>query len=401
MDEKAERKYKKIYLYLGILFNIGILSTFKIYDFITAEIFYKSKIPIGISFFTLQEIAFLADVYRGTMKKCSFLEYILYVSFFPQLIAGPIVLTNEMFPQFRAMGNKRINWDNMCKGLYMFAIGLAKKTAIADVISIYPFIGFEMIRDYTFADAWFTAIVYSLQLYFDFSGYCDMAIGIALMFNIELPVNFDSPYKSTNVAEFWKRWNITLGRFMKNYLYVWLGGNRCGAMATYINIFCVFIISALWHGFWLNMLLWGAIHGVAVIVYKMWKRAGKSCNRCVAWAITTFFIVQSMALFKIKDMRILRAFFKGLYNVRTIPDGFSNVFIDKFHTFADLATGIITIEGIETIIAALIIVFFIKNSNEKLRSFNFRKINKIEIVCCLLIGILYLSGYNRFLYFNF
>ncbi|MGL5904582.1 MAG: MBOAT family O-acyltransferase, partial [Cetobacterium sp.] len=202
----------------GLIFNIGMLFYFKYYDFFIGNInsIFKINLPIlnlmlplGISFFTFQQLSFLIDSYKGKSQKYDFLSYCLFVTFFPQLIAGPIVLPEEMLPQFENHNNKKINYENMNRGLYLFSIGLAKKVLIADSIAPFADAGFDKMTSLTFIEAWLTSISYTMQLYFDFSGYCDMAMGIALMFNIILPLNFNSPYKSSNIQEFWKRWHMT------------------------------------------------------------------------------------------------------------------------------------------------------------------------------------------------
>ena len=206
----------KSYFIAGLIFNIGMLFYFKYYDFFIANInsIFKINLPIlnlmlplGISFFTFQQLSFLIDSYKGKSQKYDFLSYCLFVTFFPQLIAGPIVLPEEMLPQFENHDNKKINYENMNRGLYLFSIGLAKKILIADSIAPFADAGFDKMTSLTFIEGWLTSISYTMQLYFDFSGYCDMAMGIALMFNIILPLNFNSPYKSSSIQEFWKRWH--------------------------------------------------------------------------------------------------------------------------------------------------------------------------------------------------
>lgn len=206
----------KSYFIAGLIFNIGMLFYFKYYDFFIGNInsIFKTNFPIlnlmlplGISFFTFQQLSFLIDSYKGKSQKYDFLSYCLFVTFFPQLIAGPIVLPEEMLPQFEDHNNKKINYENMNRGLYLFSIGLAKKVLIADSIAPFADAGFDKMTSLTFIEGWLTSISYTMQLYFDFSGYCDMAMGIALMFNIILPLNFNSPYKSSSIQEFWKRWH--------------------------------------------------------------------------------------------------------------------------------------------------------------------------------------------------
>ncbi|MGL4867793.1 MAG: MBOAT family O-acyltransferase, partial [Cetobacterium sp.] len=268
----------KPYFITGLIFNIGMLFYFKYYDFFIGNLntvfnqnlpILKLMLPLGISFFTFQQLSFLIDSYRGKSEQYDFLSYCLFVTFFPQLIAGPIVLPEEMLPQFENHENKKINYENMNRGLYLFSVGLAKKVLIADSISPFADAGFDKMANLTFIEGWLTSISYTMQLYFDFSGYCDMAMGIALMFNIILPLNFNSPYKSTSIQEFWKRWHMTLGRFLTNYLYIPLGGNRKGELKTLRNLLIVFLASGIWHGAGWNFIIWGALHGLAILIHRV------------------------------------------------------------------------------------------------------------------------------------
>ncbi|MEG1807993.1 MAG: MBOAT family O-acyltransferase, partial [Cetobacterium sp.] len=236
--------FKKEVFILGVLFNILGLGYFKYYDFFITNLNFILKtdlpilnilLPLGISFFTFQQLSFLIDSYRGKSQNYDFLSYCLFVTFFPQLIAGPIVLPGEMLPQFETLSNKKVNYENINRGLYLFSIGLAKKAVLADSISYLADLGFDTMPSLTFLEGWITSISYTLQLYLDFSGYCDMAMGLALMFNIVLPLNFNSPYKAVNIQDFWQRWHMTLGRFLTNYIYIPLGGNRKSELITLRN----------------------------------------------------------------------------------------------------------------------------------------------------------------------
>lgn len=294
-NDKTNILERRLLLIFGVVFNLGILGYFKYYDFFISNInilfgthigLIKVMLPLGISFFTFQQLSFVIDMYKRYNIIYDFLDYCLFVTFFPQLIAGPIVLPTEMLPQFETEENKRVNWENMNRGLYIFSIGLAKKVIIADTIANFANAGFDMMDKLNFVEAWLTSISYTLQLYFDFSGYCDMAMGIALMFNIILPSNFNSPYKSTNIQEFWKKWHMTLGRFMTNYLYIPLGGNRKGELKTLRNLFIVFLASGIWHGAGWNFIIWGGLHGICILIHRVWKNSGRRLNKLVGWFIT-------------------------------------------------------------------------------------------------------------------
>ena len=276
------RKSSKITLTIGILCNVLLLGYFKYYDFFvgninvlfgTSFVLKHILLPLGISFFTFQQISFLQLVYSGSLaKRYSFETYALFVSFFPQLIAGPIVLPDEMMSQFDKKECFRPQYRNIAAGLYVFALGMAKKILLADYFAEIADPGFVNAAGNFFA-GWKTALAYTFQIYFDFSGYCDMAMGIGKWFNIDLPLNFNSPYKSADFQSFWRRWHITLGRFMMNYLYIPLGGNKKGMGRTLCNLFVVFVLSGIWHGAGWLFLIWGGLHGAGILINRFWRKA--------------------------------------------------------------------------------------------------------------------------------
>ena len=274
--------YRRILLIAGCTLNLGILGYFKYYDFILenlngafgTEFALKNiLLPLGISFFTFQQLSFVIDRCRGTAPHYGFLEYINFVTFFPQLIAGPIVLHSEIIPQFRDLEKRRLNAKNFADGIVYFVIGLGKKVLLADTLAIIVNFGFGRIPWLDTTSAIVVALAFTFELYFDFSGYCDMAIGIGKMFNIDIPDNFNSPYKSKSVKEFWRRWHMTLGRFFTTYVYIPLGGSRQGKIKMVINTMIVFLLSGLWHGANWTFVLWGLLHGIAVAVNGLF--AGK------------------------------------------------------------------------------------------------------------------------------
>lgn len=272
-------------LVLGIVVNLSLLGYFKYAGFLVSNINSLTGgdwnighvfLPLAISFFTFQQIAYLVDSYKGITQEYSFLHYCLFVSFFPQLIAGPIVHHKEMLPQFASGSAYRFNAGNFSIGLSIFAIGLFKKTVLADGVAVYAnpvFAAADAGESLDFFTAWGGALAYSFQLYFDFSGYSDMAIGLARMFGIILPLNFYSPYKAANIAEFWRRWHITLSRFLRDYIYIPLGGNRRGEFRRYQNLFITMLLGGLWHGAGWNFVIWGALHGGYLAIHQIWTRA--------------------------------------------------------------------------------------------------------------------------------
>lgn len=261
----------RLLLISGLLFNLGFLFYFKYYDFFFENInavFHTSftlkhiLLPLGISFFTFQQISFIVDRCLKKAEHYSFENYITFVTFFPQLIAGPIVLYKEMMPQFESVENRRFQSENFVRGIILFTIGLAKKVLLADVLAIPVNYGFEQTPFLDTPSTLLVILAYTFEIYFDFSGYSDMAVGLGRMFNIELPVNFNSPYKACSVKELWQRWHITLSRFFIQYVYIPLGGSRKGKVRTLFNIFIVFFLSGLWHGANWTYIAWGTMQGL-------------------------------------------------------------------------------------------------------------------------------------------
>ena len=369
---------KKIFIF-SIIINLSILFYFKYtifsietYNFITTSSLSIPQIvlPIGISFFTFQQISYLSDIYTGKFNPTGegLLSYSLFVCFFPQLVAGPIVHHKEMMPQFDILSEKdcaggvavsSVNWENLYRGIVLFSIGLAKKTLIADTLSPVVRYAFDSVGSLTFSEAIFSSLCYSLQLYFDFSGYCDMAVGCALMLNIHLPWNFDSPYQSKNIQEFWRRWHMTLSRWLRDYLYIPLGGNRKGNRRTLINLFLTFVLAGLWHGAAWTFVLWGAMHGCALIVHRIWARRGILLARPIAWFLTFSFVNITWIIFRANDMARLKKFFDAFcgFNGWALTDRFANQMCK--YTFLPHYTTMIIFVAM-----ALLICLFSRNSRQ-------------------------------------
>lgn len=406
-------KERKIWMIIGVAFNLGLLGYFKYYDFFVENINIVLKtnftllhilLPLGISFFTFQQLSFIIDSYNEESMKYDFLSYCLFVTFFPQLIAGPIVLPNEMLPQFEDKRNKLINYENMNRGLYMFSIGLAKKVIIADTIANFANAGFDQMETLNIIEAWMTSISYTLQLYFDFSGYCDMAMGIALMFNIVLPLNFNSPYKSTNIQEFWKRWHMTLGRFMTNYLYIPLGGNRVGERKTLRNLFIVFMASGIWHGAGWNFVIWGCLHGICILIHRVWKNSGRKMNKLLGCFITINLVNIFWVFFRAETLNGALKVLKGMFNYKSLITVVLEM--EQKNNLMRIYQEIKDIFGaneidIAILLFATIITFLLNNT------FNIVNSLKINIKNCFIvafffsISICYFNGISNFLYFNF
>lgn len=407
LNIEVEPIKRKLLLILGSVFNIGALGYFKYYDFFVENINYIFKtnipllhilLPLGISFFTFQQLSFVVDSYYKKNLRYDFLSYSLFVTFFPQLIAGPIVLPTEMLPQFENLENKKINWKNMNRGLYIFSIGLAKKVIIADTIGVFANVGFDVMKSLSFAESWLTSLAYTLQLYFDFSGYCDMAIGIGLMFNIVLPINFNSPYKSINIQEFWKKWHMTLGRFLTNYLYIPLGGNRKGEKRTLLNLLIVFLVSGIWHGAGWNFIIWGMLHGVCILIHRIWKNSGRKLNKFLGWFITMNLVNIFWIFFRAKDLKGAFKVIEGMFNFNSIGTGDMSRFL---YAVNERTNGIGVDENTIIFPLAIIIIFLGKNSIFKCENFKIGKISTLEINLYFILSILYLMRVSTFLYFNF
>jgi alginate O-acetyltransferase complex protein AlgI len=272
---------RSLVLTTGVAGDLLVLGTFKYAGFFAANmnallstgIVVNILLPVGISFYTFTQIAFLVDAYRGNVARYALPHYALFVTYFPHLIAGPILHHKDMIPQFESARTKRPDPHLILCGLIIFAIGLFKKTCLADGIQplVAPAFG---ANTPSFDQAWIGALAYTFQLYFDFSGYSDMAIGISLMFGIFLPLNFNSPYKATSIIDFWRRWHMTLSQFLRDYLYIPLGGNRHGRILRYVNLMITMLLGGLWHGAAWTFVVWGALHGAYLCINHAWSNYG-------------------------------------------------------------------------------------------------------------------------------
>ncbi len=291
----------------GVTLNLGVLALFKYADFLRGTVFGLADVawqpwhlilPLGISFFVFQKISYLIDLRRGDRHIYGFLDFCLFVSFFPQLIAGPLVRHNEIIHQFRTDPRGPAVWENLGRGFVLFIIGVTKKVALADSLAMIADPLFNQASPLGMGEAWTAALSYTLQIYFDFSGYSDMAIGLALMFGLRLPFNFDAPYRAISVRDFWRRWHMTLSRFLRDYLYIPLGGNRFGAVRQAVNVVATMLLGGLWHGANWTFVVWGGLHGVALAVNHLWSGAGFRLPKPLSWALTMLFVVLTWVLFR-------------------------------------------------------------------------------------------------------
>ncbi len=306
---------------VGILLNLGLLFYFKYYDFFIENInavfrgdlaLHNIALPLGISFFTFQQISYIGDRMKGEAPHYKLLHYMSYVTYFPQLIAGPIVSHDKLVPQFFDRDRRRLNWENVLSGTRLFCIGLGKKVLIADRLGRIADFGFGDPGAMDSVGALAVMLSYTFQIFFDFSGYCDMAMGIGRMMNLELPQNFCSPYKSGSVKEFWNRWHITLGEFFTKYVYIPLGGNRCGMVRGIGNILIVFLLSGIWHGANWTFVLWGIAHGLMVSLEKF--PFVNKIHRGLRWFLTFGFVNLAWVLFRSDSISTAALFYRRLFS---------------------------------------------------------------------------------------
>lgn len=283
LQKSVRKRVKKLVLTLGVGANLLLLGYYKYTNFVVANLGQLTGfnwtidqiiLPLGISFFTFTQIAFLVDAYRGEARELNPIHYALFVTYFPHLIAGPILHHKQMMPQFGHVETYTPKLENIGVGMTIFLIGLFKKLVLADEIAPQATAVFEAAaggKPLGLLEAWLGALSYTLQLYFDFSGYSDMAIGLSRLFGIQLPINFNSPYKATNIIDFWRRWHITLSAFLRDYLYIPLGGSRRGEARRYLNLFLTMLLGGIWHGAGWTFVIWGALHGLYLIVNHGWR----------------------------------------------------------------------------------------------------------------------------------
>lgn len=402
-----------IKLWVGIAINLGLIGYFKYAGFIIENVNWLLNadfgipnmfLPLGISFFTFQQVAYLVDCYNGRTEEKSLLNYCLFVTFFPQLIAGPIVHHREMMPQFADKKILTLHPAHLSKGFFIFSVGLFKKVIIADTLSPWVAQVFDNGADPMMMAAWVGVIAYTLQIYFDFSGYTDMAIGIGHLFNIELPVNFDAPYKSKSIVEFWRRWHITLSRFLKDYLYIPLGGNRKGTLHRYVNLMLTMFLGGLWHGAAWTFVFWGMLHGTYLCINHAWGALCKKMNlklpTPIAWMFTFTAVVVAWVFFRAenfdKAISIIKSMM-GLNGVEVISE-FLN------HTAANDYLPMISYNEKPLILIALLVICVTfpvswRFGREKLEVYPF--FAAFQAAAMYLISIMSLTRISEFLYFQF
>ena len=405
------KKPCKFFLNLSILFNTLLLFYFKYINFgidISNLLFHTNfavkniALPLGISFITFQQIAFMVETFKGTHKEeCNLLEYSLFVSFFPHISSGPIIGHEEFIPLLKK--DSSINWDKLASGIYLFLIGFGKKVLIADFLAKGVDYGYSNLATLNTTTGLFISLLYTLQIYYDFSGYSDMAIGIARMLQLDLPVNFNSPYKATTITEFWNRWHITLTRFLTRYIYIPLGGNRKGKLRSYINTLIVFLVSGLWHGASYTFIFWGLLHGIFMVFTKHFNRFIQRIPKWINHTITLLFVNFTWIIFRAGSVQTLKEFVNvflrndwGSLNTnvvdillpsfisRILPENYSNIIVVFI-----------------LLIIIIIVTLFAPNTQETLTK---KDLNLKNLALVLFIGILSIfsmSGINTFIYAYF
>jgi alginate O-acetyltransferase complex protein AlgI len=414
-QDAARHVSRKAVLVAGIVGNVALLGYYKYTDFFIQNLdrltgwqvaLQHIVLPLGISFFTFTQIAFLVDTHAGRAREYDFLRYALFVSFFPHLLAGPIIHHKEMMPQFANLRRRVPDYRNIAPGLFLFFLGLFKKVVIADALAPVATFGFDHATKLTLIEAWVTSLSYTLQLYFDFSAYTDMALGASRMFNIILPVNFNSPYKSLNIADFWRRWHITLSRFLRDYVYIPLGGNRAGTATTYRNLMATFLVGGIWHGAGWTFVFWGFLHGAATVLHRAWERLGIRMHHVLAWFITFNFVNVAWVFFRAKTWHAALKVLAGMAGLNgtmlSASDEQRFSFLKRWGvTFGEPFFHVIDRQSVNLLTASLLVALFAKNSDQLAAAFKPTRRSLVLIVVLAVYALLSMNKVSEFLYFNF
>jgi D-alanyl-lipoteichoic acid acyltransferase DltB (MBOAT superfamily) len=410
VSQQLMKRQSRRLLILGIAGDLITLGYFKYANFFvdTAEKLSGANLhwtqvvlPVGISFFTFTQIAFLVDAHRGEVKERGGLNYILFVTFFPHLIAGPILHHKEMIPQFAQIQGKRPDGRMVGNGLFLLITGLFKKIVIADNISKYVDPVFANVQSMEILDAWTATLGYTLQLYFDFSAYSEMAMGIALLFGIKLPMNFCSPYRAKDISDFWKRWHMTLSRFLRDYVYIPMGGSRKGFMRTLLTLWLTMLIGGIWHGAGWTFIAWGAMHGTMLVMHRWWKSRGLRMPDWIGQGLTMFCVAMAWVVFRahsIQDAVLLWRKMFGLDGV-VLPAAFRG-----FETAGVKVVLSPVITGIEILYLFVLLAFCMSQHNvhEVWESMTLpKRRHVIALTSMAAVAMFYVNATSSFQYFNF
>lgn len=407
--------HKRWLLRLGIGGNLILLAFFKYTDFFIRNLnhlfslnvpYLQIDLPLGLSFITFTQIAYLVDTARGSAREDNFINYALLVTFFPRLVVGPIVRHQEIIPQFEDPTNRFVNYKNVAQGLVLFSMGLFKKVVIADTLAKWANAGYEA-ASLGFLEAWMTSLSYTLQIYYDFSGYTDMALGVGLIFNIRLPINFNTPYRALDVQDFWRRWHITLGRFVRDYIYIPLGGRRVTEPRLVGNLLFTFFLVGLWHGAGWTFVIWGLLHGGALVGLHFWRKTSFRLPPWLSWILTFHFINISWIFFRAQNLSEIEKVLKGMAGMTGIvlPPSWG-------HTLGPLRSlGVQFGEVFESLrwsheiffwfVIGFFLSIFLKNSQEWAERFKPSWKALAILSAILLYALSNLQEASDFIYFNF
>jgi alginate O-acetyltransferase complex protein AlgI len=396
MARQGNVDQRKLWLILGVVFNVALLGYFKYADFFISNVnqLFQADynllhiiLPLGISFFTFQQIAYLVDTYKRIVVEFDFFNYALFVCFFPQLVAGPIVHHREIMPQLLDRERAFVNWNNIVKGVFVFNMGLAKKIVIADTLGKVVNTGYAGFDLLSTSQAWITSFFYTMQLYFDFSGYSDMAIGLGLLFNIVIPVNFWSPHKAPGIQEFYRRWHITLSRFLREYVYIPIGGNRRSEVRTAFNVFLTFVVGGFWHGANWTFVIWGALNGAAMVVQRLWHKTKFAMPYAAAVTIMFVFVLIVRVFFRADSYSVALTVLRAMVGIH--PEGSHFTLINQYY---DTPLWI-----------AAVVLLFAPNSNQIAERFNTGYRFAAMMVAMLFVNLTFLNSAikHEFIYFNF
>lgn len=411
------KRGRKVILTLSVFANVALLFYFKYFNFFiktvneTTGSEYTVRniiLPLGISFFTFQQIMYIVNIYREELKNHSLIDYLTYILFFPKLVMGPLVEPVELIKQLNDSSLKRVNWDNISYGIKIFSYGLFKKLILADTFSQAVTWGYTHIEISTSMDWILIMLCYTFEIYFDFSGYSDMAVGVSKMLNISLPMNFDSPYKAVSIRDFWKRWHMSLTGFLTRYVYISLGGSKKGEIRTYLNTMIVFLVSGIWHGANWTFVLWGVLHGALSVFDRIFEKSKKNLMEVVRWSGTFLAINILWLLFRSDSIqqwwsllgKILTfqnmAISEGLINTFVLPE--TTFLLDVFK-LSETNTAIRGFSLILFVVSAYGICLIPENNYRKLERNNW--VTLVLAAVAFVWSFLCLSSESVFVYFNF
>lgn len=413
---QATRK-RRLFLVLSLVVNLGLLGYFKYSNFFIENLnvlfhssigFLSVLLPLGISFFTFQQIAYLVDVYRNEAPEYAILDYALYVSFFPCVVSGPIAFHHEVIPQLREAKNRKFSLEVFSEGLISFSLGLCKKVILADAFGAAADWGYASIDLLNSTTAFVVVLSYTLQLYFDFSGYTDMARGVALMLGIRLPQNFDAPYKALTISQFWKGWHMTMTRFFTRYLYIPLGGSHKGTGRTCLNILLIFLASGLWHGANWTFVVWGGLHGVAMVADRLFGKRVETIHPVLSWGLTFAYVNFCWVFFRAESIPAALSMCKAVlrFDLGALPDAFTSCFALPGVSWLGSISGV----SLQRLDLFLSLAFFLiagliclQGRTVDRRMKETRPGAGMALLCAILLfwSLISLSGVTTFLYSNF